>query len=545
MRKTAIFILIAVVIATAFWAFSQQKPDPVPTQEAAAPTAEVAAEHPFLKHRYAGEQTTRRPDALYPEARDIVTALGLSTAELDRMSFEGTNPQLDRYRIEVQVDVKNNEAALTQQLHHTNHSGYDQTELYFHIYPNAFQDQHKAPALLGMHQSYPNGFSPGHLKVESLKVNGKETAFEIISETASVVKLPLQEPLRKGQSITLDFSCALKLPETIERFGHFGGFLNFAHFYPILAVFDDSGWNIDPYHSMGDPFYSDIADYDVSVTIDKTYEVASSGKLLDAVESDALKTYHYKGTNIRSFCFVAYDGWKKVSTMVGPTELISYVKDPATAQPFIDAAASMLKALNTYVGTYPYPTLSFVESEYISGMEWPTLVIIPTGAMHTPSAKGWALEASSHEVAHQYFYGLVGNDQVDEAWLDEGFATYLNYVWHPSYGAFNEEQNDLAMQRVIDASSFYKAYEGMLVKPVDRFTARSDQYWNVYNGGALFLNKLRVHLGDDVFDRGMRTYFERYKYKLADTDEFFAVMEEVSGLDLSDFVALHLKYELR
>lgn len=543
MKKIVLFLIVAVLLVLILRELSTPAHAPFLDSETPSPEAALS---PLLDHRFPGENTTQRAPAKYPEATDVVTRLGLSVHTLDDMSYLGTNEWLDRYLIDVKVDVKDKTAEVQQRLTLTNRTGYTQQEIYFHIYPNAFREVSTAPALLGLQKSYPNGFSPGELELESITIDGESAPphFQVMGETASVLKVVPAEPWAEGQHITLFFSYHLTLPETLERFGHFGGFFNFAHFYPILAVFDDSGWNLDPYTSTGDPFYSDIADYSVNVTIDQAYEVASSGKLLQVLTAEDQKTYRFKATNVRAFCFAAYDKWHKSTTKVGQTELIIYVTDPEKAKPYIEAASGMLKALHDYLGPYPYPTLSFVESEYISAMEFPGLIIIPTHAMGDGADQAWALEACAHEVAHQYFYGLVGNDQFDEAWLDEGFATYLNYVWHPTYGAFNVEQNEQAMQQVIKAASLYDQYEGVLVKPLDQFSG-DDPYWSIYDAGALFLNKLRVHLGDHVFDQGMRTYFETYKYKLADSDEFFAVMEEVSGKDLRTFVRLHLKYELK
>lgn len=538
MRKMGLFFGVMLLFAVLFWGlFAKDSPLVMP-RNADAQT--------LLEHRFAGENTTRRAEAKYPQASDIVSRLGLTAEALDEMSLAGNNAALDRYSINIQVDVQNKTAQAQQTLLVTNHTGYVQKELYFHIYPNAQRSRDTAPVMLDLESSYPNGFSPGELQITALRLEGQEQppSYEVIGETASVLKVVLAEPWAEGQSLTLFIDYRLKLPETLERFGQFDGFFNFAHFYPILAVFDDSGWNIDPYTGTGDPFYSDIADYEVKVTIERTYEVASSARLLERMVDGSKYTYHFKGTNLRSFCFVAYDGWHKGTTRVGSTELISYVRDPEKAAPFIEAASGMLTALQDYLGPYPYPTLSFVESAHISAMEWPGLIIIPTHAMADSSSKNWALEACAHEVSHQYFYGLVGNDQVDEAWLDEGFATYLNYVWHPLWGAFNAEQNAQTMQSFLKAASYYKDYEGVLVKPIRQFTA-DDPYWNIYDAGALFLNKMRLYLGDSSFDQGLRTYFERYKYKLADTDEFFRVMEEVSGKELQDFVRTHLKYELK
>ena len=256
-----------------------------------------------------------------------------------------------------------------------------------------------------------------------------------------------------------------------------------------MAVYDEEGWNLDPYYKIGDPFYSEVANYKVSITTPKEYIVAASGKILSETEKDGKTTYYIEGNLIRDFAWAASKDFSVKERDVDGIKIKLYSIDGNDS--LIDEALTIgensIKVFSRIFGNYPYEEYSIVITEFPSGMEYPTIVFISKDYFYKPLLN--ILEkVIVHETAHQWWYGLVGNDQIDEAWLDESLATYSEVIYtneiHGSKAGedyFNENIK-LGYEYMVE----YLGGEEIVNKPLPEFNGWDDYSLLVYIRGPCF-----------------------------------------------------------
>ncbi|HZJ82282.1 MAG TPA: M1 family peptidase, partial [Clostridia bacterium] len=151
--------------------------------------------------------------------------------------------------------------------HRVNYINKEDTHLfniYFHIYPNAFKYEDKAvfPQEY-MTRAYPNGFSPGSIEFKDILVDGEPAQFSIEGYSDDILMVTLKEALMPQDAMEIWMEYSIELPNSPGRFGYYDNTFNMGNWYPILCVYDEKGWNLEPYHSTGDPFYSNVSNYKV------------------------------------------------------------------------------------------------------------------------------------------------------------------------------------------------------------------------------------------------------------------------------------------
>ena len=197
----------------------------------------------------------------------------------------------------------------------------------------------------------------------------------------------------------------------------------------------------------------------------------------------------------------------------------------------LDSAEVQFQTLSDTVGPYPYPQLDLVDAPgAFGGIEYPGLVFI--GTLGGPNV----IEPTVHEVAHQWFYGLVGDDQLHEPWLDEAAATYAEILYYEAAG-----RQGRATGMLSDFRSFLRSYRDPTLPiglGVGEYADESEYALIVYVKGALFFDALRREIGDAMFDDFLRLYFQTYRYGVADGAGFKDLAEDICGCDLTSLFEL-------
>jgi len=470
---------------------------------------------------------------------------GLGRDPAISMAAQGIN----EYEIEAKFDPEAKSLLCSQRVVYRNRTERELTHLYFHLYPNAFKYEEK-PAFPRdeMDRAYPNGFSPGFIDIMGISIDGIESHFVLGGYCEDILMVVLNEPLKTGGRVTIEFSYLVQLPNSLWRFGYGDNTIKAANWYPIAAVYDDEGWHLNRYYSIGDPFYSDMANYRVAIDMPADYIIASTGDFIRKKEYNGSIRWEIKAEAVRDFVFLAGTGFKVSSAEVDGTTVNSYYYTDVYGQKALDYAANALKIYNRVFGKYPYRQFSVVESDfYIGGMEYPNLVMVDHGLYNSQSLEYLEI-VTVHETAHQWWYGLVGNNQVDDAWLDEALTEYATalYFGH-RYGPDKEQ----VMYRRHIAEGKYGFYEGYMKsleidetihRPVYEFPDWVTYDILVYGKGAMMFHNLRQRLGDDMFYKVLREYFNRYRFKNADKEDFIGVLNEITGGDWSDFLDEWLYY---
>ena len=328
----------------------------------------------------------------------------------------------------------------------------------------------------------------------------------------------------------------------------------FTGFYPIACVYDnEDGWNIDPYLHVGDPFYFDMAYYDFYIEVPDAMLLAVSGALQDKEHLGSTIRYHYNTSYpVREVTFSASRYFQVESKLVnGVNVSIFYLFKSSSiwSSNGLKYAEQALLLFNETFGKYPYYSLNLVEeyTEY-GGMEYPTQVYC------TEAIDGWGGDLSYrlwwfelivvHEISHQWWYNLIGNDEVDIGFLDEGFAEWsTGYYGESYYGSWEYFQTlDYSYHQLAPYIERVRMYyhNELLQSKINQSTyefisSNTDYYFASYRKAPLILEKLRQTIGHLNFIEGVRLYFETWKFKHATLKDLQDIFEFVNKSSLAWF----------
>ncbi len=535
-----------------------------------------------------------------------------------------------RYKIAAQLfpDTK------TVKGHYTlvwwNHTGDTIPALYFHLYLNAFKNadstffresavRRRAEELrqwLGSHEEDKWGW----VDVNKIQIVGGAdlTAAKAFvhpdddnSADQTVLRVPLPQPIPPHGTIELSVDFTSKLPKAVARSGYEGDYFLMAQWFPKIGVYEgpgdrgrkEGGWNCHQYHANTE-FYADYGVYDAELTAPANFVVGATGyRLGERQSADGTTTYHQYQEDVHDFAWTASPRFRKETRTfdwrreVSRDELarwskvlnlpedqvalrdvsVTFLFEPGhlnVADRYFRAVFNGIKYFGLWYGAYPYDTMTLVDVPRNSRtccMEYPTFITV--GTYFWPAKRGLSPEGVTvHEFGHQFWYGLVGNNEFEEAWLDEGFNTYsTGKVLETAYGAgcavryfFGMPINQFTWLNV-EAPTF--PFAGVGNVPVGAYfscvqfperTAGRGFYldhvkddelvrngWEYLSGASYGLNSytrvgltlrtLESYLGADTIARVMRTYHQRWRYRHPSTRDFIDTVNEVSGRNMDWF----------
>ncbi|HEU5139927.1 MAG TPA: M1 family metallopeptidase [Bacillales bacterium] len=371
----------------------------------------------------------------------------------------------------------------------------------------------------------------GGITVSNVKVNGETATFDVNGVHLDISDLSL--PKNRPVTVQMDFN--ISIPNQMDRFGWYNTTVSLGNWFPILAVYDDEGWNLDPYYPYGEAFYSLTSQFDVTVTTDKDEVIATTGREIGQPEiHDGLATHHYKAHQVRDFALEMSTDYMVKSAQVKNVDVNVYYTEAQAkyADSLLEAGKRSIRLFSEKFGKYAWPKLDIASMKgWFGGMEYPQLVMI--SIVGNPS-QAWAKSVTAHEIGHQWFYGMVGDNEYDEPWLDESFAAFSAALFDGTLDQLNTAPPD---------EPYYH-----LSSSVSDFTAHASEggigaYYNtIYGYGSRTLNDLRELLGDEAFYDSIHQYFKKEKFEVSSTAEFIHIMEQASGQDLSEFFKNHRVY---
>lgn len=388
---------------------------------------------------------------------------------------------------------------------------------------------------------FPN-LAGGEATVSGVKVDGEDV--EPIHELEdSVLRLPLPTPLRPGEHVVIEMDFEVSVPREMGGnyglFGYFDGFLVLDEFYPVIPVYDDEGWNVEIPPDHGDVTYLDASFYLVRVTAPRELMVIASGVEVGCEYVEDSQVLTFAAGPSRDFYVAASDQYAVLSESVGGTTVNSYAPPQweEGAEQALQVAVDALESFDARFGSYPYAELDVVGTPMMAlGMEYPGVITILIDA-YDPDEQIAGLPSSvilesttAHEVAHQWFYNVVGNDQVDEPWVDEAvvqYATGLYYIDTYGEGAARGYRDswygrwDRVDRADIPIGLPVASYEG------------SEYGAIVYGRGPIFVAALADEMGQEPFDAFLRDYFQSHKWGIGTADSFRQLAEEHCECDLT------------
>ncbi|MFM2338364.1 MAG: hypothetical protein RL115_1557 [Bacteroidota bacterium] len=459
-----------------------------------------------------------------------------------------------KYVMNIDMNVQTNRFTGKQKLEYTNNSLDTLTRVFYHLYFNAFQPEsmmdtrsrRQGSMTIGgradwdgrvkgrIQQLKPNEI--GYQKIHSLKMNGVAQSFTI-DET--ILEVKLSKPILPKAKVTFDMEFEAQVPLQVRRSGRDNPTskvrYTMTQWYPKMCEYDYEGWHPTPY--VGREFYGVWGDFDVSISIDKSYLLGGTGYLQNpnqigyGYETKGAKvnrpagdklTWRFIAPNVHDFAWAADPDFIHKSKVVRDslTLHLLYKKTNHTASEWeqvLTDAEQALPFIEKNFGRYPYKQFSFIHGGD-GGMEYPmSTMLIGPGA--------WL-----HEWLHNWYYGMLGTNESLYGWMDEGFTTYAE----DKTAAFLSGYTGFALDDTY--KSYYALARSNKEEPL---TTHADHYnWNaayspaVYSKGAVFLEQLGYITGDKTRDKILLEFYKQWRFKHPNASDFFRIAEKVSDMKL-------------
>ena len=409
-------------------------------------------------------------------------------------------------------------------------------ELKFNLYGNAFRE---GATYTPVSKTYENKAYYGGKSYGGMEITGVENcaSWTITGEDENVLTVNLTEPVYPEQRVEIKISYTLKLAKINHRTGVTRDTVNLGNFYPVLCAYSTEGFIECPYYYCGDPFVSECANYNVTLDMPEKLTAASSGKVVSESVTDGRKKCSYTLNNARDFALVLSDKFQVITENVDGVEVSYYYISDTNAQVSLSAAAESVRYFSNTFGQYTYPTLSVVQTGFCyGGMEYPGLTMIADGLDSDNN-----VYTIVHENAHQWWYAMVGSDQINNAWQDEGLAEYSTLMFfenNPTYGFTRTGLVKTATNAYRAFFSVYNQLNGSVDTSMSRKLCEYSgefEYNNVtYNKGLIMFDTLRNSVGDEKFLSGLKTYFKNNAGKIASAEDLYGCFIK-SGTDLEGF----------
>ncbi len=455
--------------------------------------------------------------------------------------------------------------------------------IYIHLYPNAYSHDHTAFA----EQQYQNRKTDFYYAKETergfidslqFSIDGNDVEYFYGESTPDIARIDLPRPLPPGGSVTIATPFRVKLPKVFSRLGHTKQAYFISQWFPKPAVYDKKGWHPMPYLDIGE-FYSEIGSYDVRITVPENYIVMATGNLqtekeiiwLDSLASAPLrkdslrkittvktvngqkkkiiqstdfpessprmKTLHFREDNIHDFAWFADKRWIVRKDTVSNPDAGALVTTwsaflPAYEKQWKKSNEHLKNAIKFYgkwIGPYPYKTIKAVQGDMKAGggMEYPTITVIDINAGDE--------NVIIHEAGHNWFYGILANNERDHAWMDEGLNSFyemktvdlLQKIRKDTAraatrgGRININMNSIIHQLTATGDA----------QPIAQTSGRFKEInygMDVYYKTAGMLKWLEAYIGEENFEAGIKEYYNTWKHKHPYPEDFQAIMQKHS-----------------
>ena len=516
-------------------------------------------------------------------------------------SQEYFQQKVDTY-IDVELDDENHILRGFEKMVYYNNSSLNLDKIIIHLWPNAYKNNNTNLAKQkysdgSMSFKYADSIDLGYIDSLDFKVNGYKVKWQFLNEQIDISELDLKKPLNPGDSIVITTPFRVKIPSgKFSRLGHIGQTYQITQWFAKPAVFDKNGWHPMSYLDQGE-FYSEFGNYDVSITIPKNYILMATGDLQNAEELDFLnkkaeitsqlikenrlpvrdsfgrkdmsfpksstekKTLRFVQKNVHDFAWFTD---KRYHVLKGELDLNNrkitswalFTNNEAKLwRRSIEYINDATRYFSKWVGEYPYNHVTAVDGTISAGggMEYPNITVIGR------SGDSKSLETVIvHEVGHNWYYGILGSNERDNAWMDEGLNTYIEIRYmeekYPN-GYFRKKDSTENKSRGIslnisleDKELQHIAYQFNASRNYDQPLAMGSKNFTQMNYGAMVYSKtgigfhyLKAYLGEELFDNCMNEYFNQWKFKHPNPDDIKIVFETVCGENLDWFFEDYIK----
>ena len=467
------------------------------------------------------------------------------------------SPRNASYTIHASLDEKDKVVKGKERLHWKNPTAGAADSMVFHLYMNAFKNNESTfmKESKGEHRGNKQEKGGwGAIDITKLTIGGVDvTKGIVVDDTLATVKLPA--PVAGGAEVDVDVEFTTKMPKVFARTGYKDDFFEVGQWFPKIGVWDcDAGphghpatcrWRANQHH-LNSEFFADYGVYDVDVEVPKKWTVGATGVLVSEKTNGERKTLTYHAEDVHDFVWTTSPDFKvtedKYTGPAGEVRIVmlSQPGRDANIGRHIKATQVGLAELERRFGPFPYSQITVVDvpegAEGAGGMEYPTLfftddVPVPPG-VHLPEY------VTIHELAHQYFYGLVGSDEVEEAFLDEGFTeTMSDWGVTRMFGREGGAWDVLGQHFSVTALEQVGYASALRINPLE---TKAFEYESNHSYGAttyaktvLVLRTMEAYLGAEKFEAAMRHYYDKARFTHPRGEDFVRLFDEAAGQDLS------------
>ena len=457
------------------------------------------------------------------------------------------------YKIHIDFDHKSHQFLGEQNLKYFNNSNDTINKVYFHLYFNAFQPGSMMDV---RSRSLPD---PDRRVMDRIsKLNKNEIGFHEIKKIeqdgkslknhiqGTVLEVELAYPLMPNKSTNFYLEYFSQVPVQIRRSGRNnkeGIDYSMAQWFPKIAEYDENGWHANPY--IAREFYAPWGDFDVSISINKDYIVAATGILESKKKEKDKNIWNFKAKDVHDFVWAADPDYVHDVLKVDSEDLELHFYYQKTNDEMVsnwkrlqDDTADAFRYINKKFGKYPYTKYSVIQGGD-GGMEYPMATLI-TGERSYPSL----LSVTIHELIHSWYQMLLGTNESYLAWMDEGFTSFAQNI------TFNNEFNEIYNLNSINPlersyNRYYSFIKTGLEEPLsthsDHFSTNQAYGVGSYTKGAIFLMQLGYIIGEDKLFKGLRRYYNEWKFKHPDEYDFLRIMEKEGGIELDWYIDYWIK----
>lgn len=471
-------------------------------------------------------------------------------------------------KIDVRLDDKTHFLHAFEEMVYTNSSPDTLRYIYIHLWPNAYKND-RTPFAQQMDRNRNTAFyyskkaDRGYIDSLQFMVDGQSADYNIAEGTPDIARIDLPKPIMPGQKMTITTPFRVKIPKVFSRMGHTGQAYYISQWFPKPAVYDEKGWRPISYLDLGE-FYSEYGSYDVSITLPANYVLMATGNCTDEKElawlderaKDSLppdtlysnnqppsaaemKTVHFHEDNIHDFAWFADKRWivrKDTVYSPGNNQLVttwtaflpSYQKTWVQANFYLKET---IKHYGKWVGPYQYKTIKAVLGDMHAGggMEYPTITVIDK------SVKSGLQTVVVHEAGHNWFYGMLGSNERDHAWMDEGINTFYEQKTDRD---LNKVTSPVTKKSLNEELIYYELAATHHDQPIDQTSAdftKLNYGIDVYFKTALMLRWLESYMGSEKFEAAMKDYYDRWHFHHPYPEDFQNAMQRECARPLDWF----------
>jgi hypothetical protein len=455
-------------------------------------------------------------------------------------TLEEASRRMNTYVIEGVYRDEGHSLTASETLHFTNRTGAALDTLCFNLYPNAYREDavYKAVAMSNRAKAYPYGASWGRVDINYARVGGANRDYRIEGGDRNILAVPLSAPLAAGGAVSVAIGFTVHLAHVYDRLGYNNQTVHLTNWYPVLCVYENGGFVTKNYCAYGDPFYSEAANYSVTLTYPSRYSAAHTGEATETRAAGGNTVLAMSARCVRDFAVALSAPKTAVDGAAGQTAVrYHYLTDTSAAENLLLAE----RAMETYAelfGPYPYSKIEIFETPFAhGGMEYPGLILVAAGL--TPAERR---EVIVHELAHQWWYGLVGNNQHDAAWFDEGLSDFSTLLFFKKFVGYGVDKDKRVKQAGLNYGLFVDVLKAVgdgddttMTRSLLDYVSEREYVFMTYVKGLLLFDTLHKTLGEKTFLRCLQRLYADNLFGVVTDREIIAAFEKASRKKLGGF----------